>query len=388
MYKDKTIALVANTSWSIHNFRLGLIRHLKSQGFNIVVIAPKDSFTSNLISEGIDYYEIDMKNYGTNPFSEFRLIFQLVRLYQTIRPDLVFHYTIKPNIYGSFAAAYCKIPSIIITTGLGHLFEFKNLFVRWITLFLYRIASYLSKETWFLNTNDRDVFIYKRITNRKKSRVLKSEGINIDWFCPTTDKKFVGAKSFLFAGRILRDKGIIEFVEAAKIIKAKYSNVRFFILGFIDQENPNSIPYSQITTWQNQKIIKYLGETSDVRPFLEKSSCLVFPSYYREGVSRILMEAAAMETPIITSDNVGCREIVDDGVNGYICEGRNIESLVLSMEKFLRLDNADMLVMGKMGRKKMTKEYSENLIFKSYDAAINNFVEKMEFEEKLSEFKH
>ncbi len=374
--QKKTIALVANTSWSIYNFRLGLLRHLRQKGYRIVVIAPKDAFTSKIISEGFEYNEIEISNYGTNPFRDLLLIYDLVKLYQKIQPDLIFHYTIKPNIFGTFAALYCKVPSIIITTGLGHLFEFKNFIVRNITLILYKLACKYSMQTWFLNSNDRDVFVYNNLVAKSKAVLLKSEGIDLEWF----KNEYIvapGSKSevkFLFAGRLLRDKGIIEYIEAAKIIKANYPNVVFQILGFIDQSNPNSIPYEYLQLWQEQKLVSYLGETTDVRPYLQDCDALVFPSFYREGISRILMEAAAMERPIITTENVGCREVVDHRVNGFLCEPKNVVSLVKYIEKFLEMNVQDRDIMGKLGRRKMYREFNQRLIFSQYEKCIISII--------------
>jgi glycosyltransferase involved in cell wall biosynthesis len=370
----KTIALVSNTSWSLYNFRLGLIRHLKSQGFRIVVIAPKDAFTAKLIAEGIDYKEIEIFNYGTNPVYEIKLIFSLIHLYKAIKPDLIFHYTIKPNIYGSIAARYCGIPSIIITTGLGHLFEFKNWMVRAITIFLYRIACHLSKESWFLNSNDLDVFVYKLIVKKSKTLLLKSEGIDLDWFSPRSASKHPKTTIFLYAGRLLVDKGILVFRDAAETIKRKYHHVEFQVLGFVDQSNPNSIEYERLLEWQKKKVIIYLGETTDVRPYLANCDCLVFPSYYREGVSRILMEASAMERPIITTDNVGCREVVDNGINGFVIPVRDTQSLVKVMEEFLQMNKTDREIMGKAGRRKMEREFDEALVLNVYDQAIARYL--------------
>jgi len=343
--KKKSIALVGNTSWSMYNFRLGLIRGLQQEGYEVTVIAPKDNFTSKLVAEGINYHEISISNYGTNPITELKLIRRFYKTYKKIRPDMIFHYTIKPNIYGSIAAAFCKIPSIIVTTGLGQMFQFKNFFVRWITLTFYRIATFLAKEVWFLNDNDKDVFVFKRIVRKSKARVLKSEGIDTNWFKPRKQKKFY-IDRFLFAGRLIWDKGVREFVEAAKIVKKNYPQVRFELLGFIDQSNPNSVPYDTINEWQKKRIITYLGETSDIRPYMEKASCLVFPSFYREGVSRVLMEAASMETPIITTDNVGCKEIVDHNKNGFVVDINNVNELAQAIESFIELEDNDKLVMG------------------------------------------
>ena len=240
---------------------------------------------------------------------------------------------------------------------------------------MYRQACRLSHEVWFLNTNDLDVFTYKGISDREKSKLIKSEGINLSWFAPYPEKAFKDPVRFLFAGRLLRDKGIEEFAVAAAIMKRKYKGLEFQVLGFVDETNPNSISYREIIDWQQKGTIMYLGETTDVRPYLAHCSCLVFPSYYREGVSRILMEAAAMETPIITADNVGCREVVDDGINGFISEPRNVESLVKSMERFIHLDANDRIIMGKMGRKKMSREFDEIMVFESYDRVLDDILD-------------
>ena len=370
------IALVSNTSWSIYNFRLGLIRALKSEGYDVIVIAPKDNFTAKLIAENVQVETIEIHNYGINPFKELNIISQLKSIYKRTKPDLIFHYTIKPNIYGSIAANQIGIPSIAITTGLGHLFDFKNFFVRMITLGLYKRAARLSKEVWFLNDNDKDVFVYKGIVDRSKVKVIKGEGIDTKWFRAKREKQFLGDIKFLFAGRLIWDKGVLEFVEAAKKIKEKYSNVQFELLGFIDQSNPNSVPYQKITDWQNAKIINYLGETTDVRPFINSAHCLVFPSFYREGVSRILMEAASMETPIITTDNVGCRDIVENGRNGFLTQPKNVDDLVSKIEQFLELNSEDMKVMGKLGRQKMLREFAEEKIVSEYLKTVEKYIPK------------
>lgn len=173
-----------------------------------------------------------------------------------------------------------------------------------------RIACQLSKESWFLNSNDLDVFVYKLIVKKSKTLLLKSEGINLDGFSPRATRKNPKKTIFLFADRLLVDKGILVFRDAAEVIVKRHNHVEFHWVGFVDQSNPNSIEYEKLLEWQKKKIVRYLGETTDVRPYLAHCDCRVFPSYYREGFSRILMEACAMERPIITTDNVGCREVV------------------------------------------------------------------------------
>ena len=367
---NKTIVLVSNTSWSLYNFRLGLIRRLKALGYSVVVVAPKDNFTSKLVSEGITYRSIQLDNYGTNPLNELRLIRQLRSIYKEVEADLIFHYTIKPNIYGSIASWLSKKPSIIVTTGLGHLFEFSNVLVKWITIWLYRIAAMLSKEVWFLNDSDRDVFVYKRIVSKRKAKMLYSEGIDTEWFKPRSSKNHKGQIRFLFAGRLIWDKGVKEYVEAARIIKQKYRNVKFELLGFIDETNPNSVPYDYIAKCQQEKVIKFLGETTDVRYNLQKADCLIFPSFYREGVSRILMEAASMATPIITTDNVGCKDIVQHEKNGYLVPIKDVQTLAATIERFIGLEHDDKELMGQLGRKLMQEKFDESIILKQYEDTV------------------
>ncbi len=370
------IAFVGNTAWSMFNFRLGIIKELKQQGHDVVVIAPKDTFTAKIVSEGVSFMHIPISSYGTNVIEEAKTLAKFIRIYRKEKFDLIFHYTIKPNIYGTIAAAIARTPSIIITTGLGRLLSFKNSIAGVFTLNLYRVAGRLAKEVWFLNNDDKSVFLFKKIATENKMRLIKGEGINTDWYKPNGYVKKENDIKFLFAGRVIWDKGVGQFVEAAKKIKEKYKNVEFQILGFIDPNNPNAISYSQIVKWQNEGVIRYLGEATDVRPYLERCDCLIFPSFYREGMSRILMEAAAMERPIITTDNVGCREVVDDGINGFLVEKNNVQDLILKISDFIQMGNEQKKEMGKAGRIKINKSFREKQIFPVYLNTIEKYAKE------------
>ena len=367
MRSSKTIAIVSNTSWSVYNFRLGLIRRLKELGYEVLVIAPKDNFSTKLIAEGFSYINLYVDNYGTNPFREFKTLRQLHKIYRENKIDLIFHYTIKPNIYGSLAAAWCKIPSIAVTTGLGHLFAYKNPVVKFMAINFYRLTASLSKEIWFLNESDRAVFIKKKIVKPEKTFLLNSEGVDIQWFKPKRKNVHSSRKiKFLFAGRIIWDKGLKEFAEAASYLKSRYPDVVFQLLGFVDLANPNAVSIQQIELWQKQKIINYLGETGDVRPFMEEADCLIFPSFYKEGISRILLEASSMAIPIITTNNVGCKEIVEDGYNGLLCAPKDSADLIAKIERFLKMTRDERHQMGLNGRKKVIQEFDEELVIKQY----------------------
>lgn len=374
MGKRKKIAIVSNTSWSVYNFRLGLIRRLQEMGYEISIIAPQDNFSAKLVAEGFHFHHIYTNNYSTNPLNDLRTLFQLKRIYQKNKFDFIFHYTIKPNIYGTLAARWCKIPSIAITTGLGKLFSFNNKVVKFFSTKLYQIAARYSQQIWFLNQSDLDSFIKKGIISKEKTFLLPSEGIDTQKFKPKETYSRVEPKklTFLFAGRIIWDKGVKEFVEAAKIIKKNHSNIDFQILGFIDPSNPNAVPYEDIQRWQRKNIISYLGETEDVRPYLEEASCLVLPSFYNEGVSRILLEAAAMGKPIITTDNVGCRDVVEDNFNGFICQPKDKNDLVQKILKFVKLPFKEQELMGLNGRKVVINKFSEERIINIYIKFLNS----------------
>ncbi|HEB62196.1 MAG TPA: glycosyltransferase family 1 protein [Bacteroidetes bacterium] len=375
MDKQK-IALVANTSWSIYNFRLGLARTLRDVGYEVIVIAPYDNFSTKLITEGFSFFNWEINNYGTNPFVEIKSIIQLYQIYKREQPDFIFHYTIKPNIYGSIAASICRVPSIAITTGLGHLFSYKSKLTKWFTLWMYRLASQFSKEVWFLNKEDLRTFVRKKIVKKEKTFILPSEGIDTRYFQSKINfqRKENPHPSFLFAGRLIADKGVFQFVEAAKRIKNKYPKTIFNLLGFIDPNNPKSVSATQIKNWQDCGIINYLGETKDVRPYLEETDCLVFPSYYGEGISRILMEAASMSTPIITTNQVGCKDVVEHKYNGFICKKKNTPDLIHKIEMFLKLSPSEKELMGIRGRKKVINNFGEDNVITLYLNTLKKYL--------------
>ncbi len=369
------IGFVSNTSWSIYNFRFGIIKRLKALGCEVVVIAPRDNFSAKIIAAGITYEALYLDNYGTNPINDGKTLLQLIRIYRRNRLDFVFHYTIKPNIYGSLAAKYTQIPSIAVTTGLGRLLSFKNRLVGLLSFSLYKLALRFSREVWFLNRDDAAIFVRRKIIPSGKAFLLNSEGVNCRSFSPTNfDLKGNGRFHFLYAGRILRDKGIMEFAAVAALLKERYPNIHFSILGFIDGNHPNAVSPFQIVRWQREGRLTYLGEATDVRPYIDQADCLVFPSYYREGVSRILLEAAAMAKPIITTDHVGCREVVEHGTNGLLCRPRDVESLCKAIEQFLLMADDDRFKLGWNGRKKVLKEFDEELVIEIYLEKLQQYL--------------
>jgi len=307
-----------------------------------------------------------MKAYATSPLEDFKTFYRLIRIYRKYRFDHIFHYTIKANIYGSIAARLFSIPSVAVVTGLGRTFQFKGLAQRLIHQ-AYKLGARCSTEVWFLNREDQDRFIAEGIIKRDKTFILPSEGVNTSKFVSTTDSnKQKRIVRLLFAGRLLKDKGILQFVEAAKRILKTHDRVRFEIVGFVNPENDQSVTFDQLENWQRAGWINYLGSHEDIRPFIHRADCIVFPSYYQEGISRILLEAASMSRPIITTDQVGCRDVVRAGINGLLVEPRDTTSLITTIETMLSMSAEERIRMGHHGRALVKSMYDERDIVDIY----------------------
>lgn len=359
----ETIALVANTSWSMYNFRIGLIRSLKANGYKVLVVAPQDNFSAALIAEGVEFVPVPIHNYSIGVWGELQTLRALIRIYKKYKPELIFHYTIKANIYGTLAANYCSIPSVAVITGLGH--TFSNAGMLKIVVPLYRFALKRSRSIWFLNEHDKQVFIKRKIGKPEKMRVIPGEGVDTDYFYASKKRSDLPL-SFLYAGRMLKDKGVNEFAQAAAIIKQRYPETIFRMVGFVDQYNPNSVKVADLLAWQAADLIIYMGESTDIRPSIDEADCVVLPSYYGEGLSRTLLEACSMAKPVITSKNVGCAELVQEGINGYLCEVRNAEDLARQMEKMIALSESERQAFGQESRKLILGNYEDKNIIPLY----------------------
>jgi len=364
------IAFVCNSAWGVYNFRLGVINALQSKGIKILVIAPHDAHAEKLKSENCDFIDMSFDSKGSNPIKDFVSYLKLKKIYKAEKPSFIFHYTIKPNIYGTYAAKSAGIPSIALVTGLGYVFGLNNLLSNLVKV-LYRRSLSHARKTWFLNDEDFSYFVNKGIVSPTSAEILRSEGVNTEQFSPrtveTSDSKF----TVILVARMLWNKGIGEFVEAARILRKRHSDMNFQLLGFLGVDNPESITEREMNGWVDEGSVSYLGVSDDVAAHVAKADCVVLPSFYREGVPRVLMEAASMEKPIVTTDNVGCREVVDDGHNGYLCKTRDAEDLAAKIEKLYSLGDDERLLMGKNGRKKMINEFDEKLIIQKYFDALN-----------------
>ena len=363
------IVFSGNTSWSMYNFRLNLIKKFIHFGYEVCIVAPEDEYTEKIRATGLQVITVKkLKRSGNNPIQDFNLFLEYIKIYKALQPAFIFHYTIKPNIYGTLAAKICNIKSISITTGLGNAFSAKGgLF--YFAKYLYKISSVYALEVWFLNSSDRSIFINNKIIPEYKSFILPGEGVDTSVFMPALRYSENKTTTFLLVSRMLYDKGIEEFVEASKLLVKKGYALSSSLLGKIDNDNPEAIALEIIKKWEYDGIVQYLGSTKDVKPYIENVDVIVLPSY-SEGVPRILLEAASMEKPIITTKIPGCVEIVEDGVNGYLCEPKNIEDLAAQMEKLILLTIEERKKMGVAGRKKMLADFDEKIIINIYKETL------------------
>lgn len=359
-----TVCLVCNTAWAIYTYRHGLIRTLVAKGARVIVVAPRDRTFALLEQMGCRCIDLFVASKGTNPRDDLRTLRALHGHYRRIAPDIVFHYTIKPNIYGSIAARLAHVPSIAVTTGLGYVFIRKSR-TALVAKMLYRFAFRFAREVWFLNRDDQAAFLDARLlVHPERARLLHGEGVDLEHFAYTPPPRTQNF-TFVLIGRLLWDKGVGEYVEAARVLRARYPHARFQLLGPAGVDNPSAIALEAVQAWQREGVIEYLGEAHDVRSHISNADCVVLPSY-REGVPRTLMEASAMGRPIVATDVPGCRDVVTDGVTGLLCEARHASHLADKLETMLAMPYDERKAMGERGRAKIAEQFDETVVVARY----------------------
>lgn len=368
--KKRTIVLSTNTAWNVYNFRAGLVKAMVEQGYEVVVLAPYDAYAPQLRSLGCSYVELPMDNHGTNPLRDLLLLTRFARVLRRHKPVAFLGYTIKPNVYGSLAAHFLRIPVINNIAGLGATF-IRTSHVTTVVRGLYRLALKRSHSVFFQNADDCDLFVSSGLVKPEICALVPGSGIDLGRFPfhgvePVAGRPF----RFLLVGRMLRDKGVVEFVDAARIVLKKHPQAVFQLLGGVNAGNGNAVPIDTIKQWEAEGIVQYLGTTDDVRPIVAASDCVVLPSY-REGVPRSLLEAAAMGRPIVATDVVGCQDAVDDGVNGFLCNVRDPADLADKMIKMLELPHEKRAMLGEAGRKKVEQQFDEQFVIQSYLRALS-----------------
>lgn len=309
-----------------------------------------------------------MDNKGTNPLHDAGLFLRFHRHYRRLKPVAVLHFTIKPAIYGSFAARTLRIPYVNTIPGLGTPFIRENWVTRVVEM-LYRASQKSAERILFLNADDHQEFLNRRLAPPERMEALGGEGVDLEHF-PLTDFPDDTEFQFLFIGRMLGDKGVMEFVEAARGVRATGSRARFQLLGPCGVENRTAIQRDMLEAWVREGVVEYLGETNDVRPYIAQAHCIVLPSY-REGSPRALLEGAAMGRPLIATDATGCRDIVVDGVNGFLCRPHDAEDLAEKMRCVLDMPAKARRLMGEAGRAKVEFDFSEGRLISRYRSIID-----------------
>jgi glycosyltransferase involved in cell wall biosynthesis len=367
--KKIRIAIVANSCWNIYNFRMELIQHWQLAGHEVIVIAPVDEYIYYLKKFPFVKH-IPLRNIVARKISFFKdliLLKELFRIYKTEQPVIIFHFTIKPNIYGSLAARFLGIQSVSTITGLGYAFTNRNfkIFVHG----LYSLALAKNKTVVFHNAADMSYFIKNNIVSFNRSLVIPGSGVDIQKFYYLPKTRDHNKTVYLFIGRILKDKGIVEFVKAAQLAHSIIKHAEFWIIGEFNPDSKNSISPENLVEWTESRIIQYHGNVQNVSQFIKESDIVVLPSY-REGLPRAILEAMSMEKPVIVTDVPGCTELVQQEWNGIKVKVRDTHALSRAMVQLYNMSENERRIWGKNGRELVKQKYDVQGIVKAYDQFI------------------
>lgn len=361
------VLMTVNAAWNILNFRKPVVQALLADGHRVTVLAPPDAFVAPLEALGCRFVPLEMNAKGLNPVDEVRLWQRFRRAFKDTRPDIVLSYTIKNNTFGALAAKSLGIPFVPNVSGLGTGFLSGGA-LQFLVEQLYRRAYRDLPVVFFQNADDRDLFISRNLVTPAQTRLLPGSGIDLTHFAATPLPRSE-TPVFLLVARLLRDKGVMEFVEAARQIRAEGTQARFQLLGAAGSENRTAISATTVDGWVKEGAVEYLGTTADVRPVIAAATCVVLPSY-REGAPRSLIEAAAMARPLIATDVPGCRAVVDHDKTGFLCKVRDAGSLADAIRRFLTLTFDQQTDLGLAGRAKMERDYDQRLVVQAYGDAI------------------
>lgn len=352
------VMILANNDVGLYKFRKELVEELNIN-HEVFVCLPYGDFVDNLVKMGCKFIPCELLDrHGTNPVKELQLISWYIKTLKKYNPDIVFTYTIKPNIYGGYACGKLNIPYVANITGLGTAVENGGMMQK-ITSILYKIGLKKAQKVFFQNIENRDFMVNRGLINGE-SDMLPGSGVNLEQYT-VTEYPDSDTIDFMFISRVMKEKGIDQYLESAKYIRANYPQTRFHICGFCEKEYEGNLDELQ----KNGTII-YHGLVSDIAAMHKISSCTVHPTYYPEGLSNVLLESCACGRPIITTDRSGCREVVDDGANGFVVKEKDTEDLITKVEKFLALDWDSRKQMGLAGRMKVEKEFNRKIVIGKY----------------------
>lgn len=363
----KKILMLANNDVGLYKFRKELLQELIQNNYEVYISLPNGEYLSLLKDLGCKYIDTPVDRRGTNPLNDLNLVLFYMKIINKIKPDVVLTYTVKPNIYGGIACRVFNKPSLANVTGLGTSIENEG-FLQKLVLFLYRLGLKRSRCVFFQNQPNRMFFTEKKIVNNN-TRLIPGSGVNLDFHkveeYPSNDDLII----FLFIGRVMKDKGIIELLEAANRVKKEYSNVQFNIIGSCEEDY-----LEKLQELEKQEIVKYYGMQSDVHSFIKNSHATILPSYH-EGTANVLLESASSGRPVLASNVTGCIETFDEGISGLGFEVKDADSLTETIKKFIELPNDQKKAMGMAGRRKMENEYNRKIVTKAYMFEIKRILE-------------
>jgi glycosyltransferase involved in cell wall biosynthesis len=367
----KKIAVIENGLIATYTIRAALMEQLRAKGFEVYVVTAPDGMKEKVEASGI--HVVDVGSSRQNPLEIFGYISRLRKALKKIRPDVCLTYTIRPAIWGNIVTWSLGIPTITNITGIGPLFASNSIPYR-AARFLYRFVLKNPKKIFFQNFDDLNLFLEKGFAEKERTERIPGSGVDYNHYAPREVER-KGTFSFIYISRLIKDKGIVEYVQAAKALKEKGLPVECRVLGPLWTQNVKSLSVSEeeLKQWIDKGWINYLGETSDVRDFIANADCVVLPSY-REGTSNVLLESSSMAKPCITTDTTGCRDIVKDGVTGYLCRVQDGADLAEKMEKMFNLTEQERKAMGMAGREKVIREYDKKIVVDAYLRAIDEII--------------
>ena len=344
---------------------------LQAAGHTVVAVAPDDAYAQRIRDAGIAFEAVPISGGGTHPVRELQSVLRLGAVFRRHRVGLVLSYTPKGNLYSALACIALRIPFVPNVSGLGRAFIRKSL-VTQVAKTLYRLTFGRAHRVFFQNLDDMAVFVDGGLVQAGQAERLPGSGVDLCRFSPTAPiARAADAPVFLLVARMLWDKGVGEYVAAARSVRALHPGARFQLLGFLDVANPSAIPRTQVEAWVAEGVVGYLGPTDDVRPFLVQADCVVLPSY-REGVPRTLLEAAATARPVITTDAPGCRDTVLDGETGFLCRPADAPDLADKLLRFIAMTPEERQIMGQRGRAFVEKNFDERLVIERYLAVVGH----------------
>lgn len=366
---SKSIVIIYNATHHVLLFKSELIKSIRENGYRVVVLASVDNYTEKLKEIVDEFHEIKLDSSGVNPIKDTYLIFQIFSICKSIKPTAILNFTIKPVIYGTLASRlFGGAPVINTITGLGTAFISSG-FANKVAKFLYKFTFKYSHLVFFQNPDDQQFFRQLKIITKNNTKLIPGSGVDLLKFRPLENKKRDDIK-ILFIGRIIADKGIYELIESARIIKKEYSNVTFTLMGMLGVKNKTSISENEVDNWINEGLIEFIPFQDDIRSFLGDSDLVVLPSY-REGTPKTLIEAASMGKPLIATDVPGCREVVQDGINGFLCQVKSSVFLADAIKKFIEMDYSYKIEMGLKSRVLAEQKFDVHKVNNCYINELN-----------------